>query len=135
MHAEHTTPSLINSSVFLFPPQGGREGMRQQDVAPQPGHGVRADLAEAFWEGQQDPSEPHAAHQHGGQLVAGSHGTGDARGSALSLSVVKLYLVIYKLFFFVAAPLQVQVLLYFLQLETIPTPDSKRQSILFSTEV
>lgn len=31
--------------------------------------------------------------------------------------------------------LQVQVLLYFLQLETIPTPDSKRQSILFSTEV
>ncbi|MGH0161660.1 UNVERIFIED_CONTAM: hypothetical protein FKN15_041607, partial [Acipenser sinensis] len=29
---------------------------------------------------------------------------------------------------------QVQVLLYFLQLETIPTPDSKRQSILFSTE-
>uniref|UniRef100_A0A8D3CQD9 Breakpoint cluster region protein-like n=1 Tax=Scophthalmus maximus TaxID=52904 RepID=A0A8D3CQD9_SCOMX len=30
---------------------------------------------------------------------------------------------------------QVQVLLYFLQLETIPTPDSKRQSILFSTEV
>ncbi|KAL7983183.1 hypothetical protein Chor_000045 [Crotalus horridus] len=29
----------------------------------------------------------------------------------------------------------VQVLLYFLQLETIPTPDSKRQSILFSTEV
>uniref|UniRef100_A0AAY4AZ63 Breakpoint cluster region protein n=1 Tax=Denticeps clupeoides TaxID=299321 RepID=A0AAY4AZ63_9TELE len=34
-----------------------------------------------------------------------------------------------------AAPLNVQVLLYFLQLETIPTPDSKRQSILFSTEV
>ncbi|KAG8146453.1 hypothetical protein E2320_012786, partial [Naja naja] len=31
--------------------------------------------------------------------------------------------------------MQVQVLLYFLQLETIPTPDSKRQSILFSTEV
>ncbi|XP_005070821.3 breakpoint cluster region protein isoform X1 [Mesocricetus auratus] len=30
---------------------------------------------------------------------------------------------------------QVQVLLYFLQLETIPAPDSKRQSILFSTEV
>ncbi|KAE8634539.1 hypothetical protein XENTR_v10002344 [Xenopus tropicalis] len=30
---------------------------------------------------------------------------------------------------------QVQVLLYFLQLDTIPTPDSKRQSILFSTEV
>lgn len=30
---------------------------------------------------------------------------------------------------------QVQVLLYFLQLETLPTPDSKRQSILFSTEV
>ncbi|XP_044300334.1 breakpoint cluster region protein [Varanus komodoensis] len=30
---------------------------------------------------------------------------------------------------------QVQVLLYFLQLEAIPTPDSKRQSILFSTEV
>uniref|UniRef100_A0A8C8D5Z2 Uncharacterized protein n=1 Tax=Oncorhynchus tshawytscha TaxID=74940 RepID=A0A8C8D5Z2_ONCTS len=30
---------------------------------------------------------------------------------------------------------QVQVLLYFLQLEGIPTPDSKRQSILFSTEV
>ncbi|KAK6313014.1 breakpoint cluster region protein-like isoform X1 [Coregonus clupeaformis] len=30
---------------------------------------------------------------------------------------------------------QVQVLLYFLQLESIPTPDSKRQSILFSTEV
>lgn len=30
---------------------------------------------------------------------------------------------------------QVQVLSYFLQLETIPTPDSKRQSILFSTEV
>ncbi|KAA8584182.1 hypothetical protein FQN60_007967, partial [Etheostoma spectabile] len=30
---------------------------------------------------------------------------------------------------------QVQVLLYFLQLETIPTPDSKRQSILFSTEI
>uniref|UniRef100_A0A8C2KVG9 Si:dkey-91m11.5 n=1 Tax=Cyprinus carpio TaxID=7962 RepID=A0A8C2KVG9_CYPCA len=30
---------------------------------------------------------------------------------------------------------QVQVLLYFLQLETIPTPDSKRQSMLFSTEV
>ncbi|XP_076127377.1 breakpoint cluster region protein [Alosa pseudoharengus] len=30
---------------------------------------------------------------------------------------------------------QVQVLLYFLQLETIPTPDSKRQSLLFSTEV
>nr|XP_033811667.1 breakpoint cluster region protein isoform X1 [Geotrypetes seraphini] len=30
---------------------------------------------------------------------------------------------------------QVQVLLYFLQLETIPTPDSRRQSILFSTEV
>lgn len=34
-----------------------------------------------------------------------------------------------------ASPFQVQVLLYFLQLETIPTPDSKRQSILFSTEV
>lgn len=34
-----------------------------------------------------------------------------------------------------AASAQVQVLLYFLQLETIPTPDSKRQSILFSTEV
>ncbi|KAG8514504.1 Breakpoint cluster region protein [Galemys pyrenaicus] len=32
-------------------------------------------------------------------------------------------------------PLQVQVLLYFLQLEAIPAPDSKRQSILFSTEV
>ncbi|KAM9329763.1 breakpoint cluster region protein [Gastrophryne carolinensis] len=30
---------------------------------------------------------------------------------------------------------QVQVLLYYLQLDTIPTPDSKRQSILFSTEV
>uniref|UniRef100_A0A8C1L729 Si:dkey-91m11.5 n=1 Tax=Cyprinus carpio TaxID=7962 RepID=A0A8C1L729_CYPCA len=30
---------------------------------------------------------------------------------------------------------QVQVLLYFLQLEAIPTPDSKRQSMLFSTEV
>ncbi|XP_025256412.1 breakpoint cluster region protein isoform X2 [Theropithecus gelada] len=30
---------------------------------------------------------------------------------------------------------QVQVLLYFLQLEAIPAPDSKRQSILFSTEV
>ncbi|XP_030664731.1 breakpoint cluster region protein-like [Nomascus leucogenys] len=30
---------------------------------------------------------------------------------------------------------QVQVLLYFLQLESIPAPDSKRQSILFSTEV
>ncbi|XP_043925745.1 breakpoint cluster region protein [Protopterus annectens] len=30
---------------------------------------------------------------------------------------------------------QVQVLLYFLQLESIPTPDSRRQSILFSTEV
>ncbi|XP_031158049.1 PH_BCR_vertebrate and RhoGAP_Bcr domain-containing protein isoform X1 [Sander lucioperca] len=30
---------------------------------------------------------------------------------------------------------QVQVLLYFLQLENIPTPDSKRQSLLFSTEV
>ncbi|GLD52537.1 PH_BCR_vertebrate and RhoGAP_Bcr domain-containing protein isoform X2, partial [Lates japonicus] len=29
---------------------------------------------------------------------------------------------------------QVQVLLYFLQLESIPTPDSKRQSLLFSTE-
>uniref|UniRef100_A0AAV2MSB8 Bcr-Abl oncoprotein oligomerisation domain-containing protein n=1 Tax=Knipowitschia caucasica TaxID=637954 RepID=A0AAV2MSB8_KNICA len=29
----------------------------------------------------------------------------------------------------------VQVLLYFLQLEGIPTPDSKRQSLLFSTEV
>ncbi|KAM3867843.1 breakpoint cluster region protein [Diretmus argenteus] len=30
---------------------------------------------------------------------------------------------------------QVQVLLYFLQLESIPTPDSKRQSLRFSTEV
>uniref|UniRef100_A0A3Q2EAH0 BCR activator of RhoGEF and GTPase n=1 Tax=Cyprinodon variegatus TaxID=28743 RepID=A0A3Q2EAH0_CYPVA len=30
---------------------------------------------------------------------------------------------------------QVQVLLYFLQLESIPAPDSKRQSLLFSTEV
>uniref|UniRef100_A0AAQ5XTQ3 Uncharacterized protein n=1 Tax=Amphiprion ocellaris TaxID=80972 RepID=A0AAQ5XTQ3_AMPOC len=30
---------------------------------------------------------------------------------------------------------QVQVLLYFLQLDSIPTPDSKRQSLLFSTEV
>nr|XP_003419222.1 breakpoint cluster region protein [Loxodonta africana] len=30
---------------------------------------------------------------------------------------------------------QVQVLLYFLQLEAIPAPDSKRQSVLFSTEV
>ncbi|XP_007451105.1 PREDICTED: breakpoint cluster region protein isoform X1 [Lipotes vexillifer] len=30
---------------------------------------------------------------------------------------------------------QVQVLLYFLQLEAVPAPDSKRQSILFSTEV
>ncbi|XP_010773683.1 breakpoint cluster region protein, partial [Notothenia coriiceps] len=30
---------------------------------------------------------------------------------------------------------QVQVLLYFLQLEGIPTPDSKRQSLLFTTEV
>uniref|UniRef100_A0A672S316 Breakpoint cluster region protein-like n=1 Tax=Sinocyclocheilus grahami TaxID=75366 RepID=A0A672S316_SINGR len=30
---------------------------------------------------------------------------------------------------------QVQILLYFLQLEAIPTPDSKRQSMLFSTEV
>uniref|UniRef100_A0A4W5QZL2 BCR activator of RhoGEF and GTPase n=1 Tax=Hucho hucho TaxID=62062 RepID=A0A4W5QZL2_9TELE len=30
---------------------------------------------------------------------------------------------------------QVQVLLYFLQLQSIPTTDSKRQSILFSTEV
>ncbi|XP_072244634.1 breakpoint cluster region protein isoform X1 [Leuresthes tenuis] len=30
---------------------------------------------------------------------------------------------------------QVQVLLYFLQLEGIPAPDSKRQSLLFSTEV
>ncbi|XP_072455715.1 breakpoint cluster region protein isoform X1 [Notamacropus eugenii] len=30
---------------------------------------------------------------------------------------------------------QVQVLLYFLQLETLPAPDTKRQSILFSTEV
>ncbi|XP_056149947.1 PH_BCR_vertebrate and RhoGAP_Bcr domain-containing protein [Lampris incognitus] len=30
---------------------------------------------------------------------------------------------------------QVQVLLYFLQHESIPTPDSKRQSLLFSTEV
>ncbi|XP_075424563.1 breakpoint cluster region protein [Ascaphus truei] len=30
---------------------------------------------------------------------------------------------------------QVQVLLYFLQLDSIPAPDSKRQSILFSTEV
>ncbi|XP_061672638.1 PH_BCR_vertebrate and RhoGAP_Bcr domain-containing protein isoform X1 [Syngnathoides biaculeatus] len=30
---------------------------------------------------------------------------------------------------------QVQVLLYFLQMESIPTPDSKRQSLLFSTEV
>ncbi|XP_042639144.1 breakpoint cluster region protein [Orycteropus afer afer] len=29
---------------------------------------------------------------------------------------------------------QVQVLLYFLQLEAIPAPDSKRQSVLFSTE-
>lgn len=36
---------------------------------------------------------------------------------------------------FLPPSLQVQVLLYFLQLETIPTPDSKRQSILFSTEV
>lgn len=34
-----------------------------------------------------------------------------------------------------AVPWQVQVLLYFLQLEAIPAPDSKRQSILFSTEV
>lgn len=34
-----------------------------------------------------------------------------------------------------ALPWQVQVLLYFLQLEAIPAPDSKRQSILFSTEV
>lgn len=34
-----------------------------------------------------------------------------------------------------ALPQQVQVLLYFLQLEAIPAPDSKRQSILFSTEV
>ncbi|XP_032803339.1 active breakpoint cluster region-related protein isoform X1 [Petromyzon marinus] len=30
---------------------------------------------------------------------------------------------------------QVQVLLYFMQLESIPKPDSKRQSLLFSTEV
>ncbi|XP_074055766.1 breakpoint cluster region protein [Macrotis lagotis] len=30
---------------------------------------------------------------------------------------------------------QVQVLLYFLQLETLPAPDTKRQSVLFSTEV
>ncbi|XP_075879176.1 breakpoint cluster region protein [Nelusetta ayraudi] len=30
---------------------------------------------------------------------------------------------------------QVQVLLYFLQLENIPTPDSKRQSLLFSSQV
>ncbi|XP_058291160.1 breakpoint cluster region protein-like [Hylobates moloch] len=30
---------------------------------------------------------------------------------------------------------QVQVLLYFLQLEAIPAPDSKRRSILFSTKV
>ncbi|XP_077016290.1 breakpoint cluster region protein isoform X2 [Tamandua tetradactyla] len=30
---------------------------------------------------------------------------------------------------------QVQVLLYFLQLDAIPAPDSKRQSVLFSTEV
>ncbi|KAG7489339.1 breakpoint cluster region protein [Solea senegalensis] len=30
---------------------------------------------------------------------------------------------------------QVQVLLYFLQLESLPTPDSKRQSLLFSSEV
>ncbi|KAM7391468.1 hypothetical protein PAMP_022157 [Pampus punctatissimus] len=30
---------------------------------------------------------------------------------------------------------QVQVLFYFLQLDSIPTPDSKRQSLLFSTEV
>ncbi|XP_060893205.1 PH_BCR_vertebrate and RhoGAP_Bcr domain-containing protein isoform X1 [Labrus mixtus] len=30
---------------------------------------------------------------------------------------------------------QVQVLLYFLQLESIPAPDSKRQSLLFSSEV
>uniref|UniRef100_A0AC11DZZ9 BCR activator of RhoGEF and GTPase n=1 Tax=Ovis aries TaxID=9940 RepID=A0AC11DZZ9_SHEEP len=30
---------------------------------------------------------------------------------------------------------QVQVLLYFLQLEAIPSPDSRRQSVLFSTEV
>ncbi|KAM8887056.1 breakpoint cluster region protein [Spinachia spinachia] len=30
---------------------------------------------------------------------------------------------------------QVQVLLYFLQMEGIPTPDSKRQSLLFSSEV
>lgn len=30
---------------------------------------------------------------------------------------------------------QVQVLLYFLQLEAIPAPDSRRQSVLFSTEV
>uniref|UniRef100_A0A3P8RU43 BCR activator of RhoGEF and GTPase n=1 Tax=Amphiprion percula TaxID=161767 RepID=A0A3P8RU43_AMPPE len=30
---------------------------------------------------------------------------------------------------------QVQVLLYFLQLDSIPAPDSKRQSLLFSTEV
>ncbi|XP_056677144.1 breakpoint cluster region protein isoform X2 [Monodelphis domestica] len=30
---------------------------------------------------------------------------------------------------------QVQVLLYFLQLETLPAPDAKRQSVLFSTEV
>ncbi|XP_030664928.1 breakpoint cluster region protein-like, partial [Nomascus leucogenys] len=30
---------------------------------------------------------------------------------------------------------QVQVLLYFLRLEAIPAPDSKRQSILFSTDV
>jgi hypothetical protein len=37
--------------------------------------------------------------------------------------------------FYLSVFLQVQVLLYFLQLETIPTPDSKRQSILFSTEV
>uniref|UniRef100_A0A2K6KEM3 BCR activator of RhoGEF and GTPase n=1 Tax=Rhinopithecus bieti TaxID=61621 RepID=A0A2K6KEM3_RHIBE len=36
---------------------------------------------------------------------------------------------------FPTLPGQVQVLLYFLQLEAIPAPDSKRQSILFSTEV
>ena len=35
----------------------------------------------------------------------------------------------------VLAFVQVQVLLYFLQLERIPAPDSKRQSLLFSTEV
>uniref|UniRef100_A0A8C0K2L4 BCR activator of RhoGEF and GTPase n=1 Tax=Canis lupus dingo TaxID=286419 RepID=A0A8C0K2L4_CANLU len=84
--------------------------------------------------GQGVPSPPQSTFQSKLQVVAGPknlavlEGQGTLWGCEHPSEPLSSFLL-------PAVPWQVQVLLYFLQLEAIPAPDSKRQSILFSTEV